>query len=80
MTPRFVLPYSSDYDPTNAALAHSRTSAFLRKALGGPFFDLEAIWEEHTYFEFSERSVEKTMTTMVVSPALPQTLLRVINC
>jgi hypothetical protein len=29
-------------------------------------FDLEAIWEEHTYFEFEMRSVAKTMGTMVV--------------
>jgi carboxymethylenebutenolidase len=36
--------------------------------MGGPYFDLEAIWEEHTYFEFAEREVEKTMGTMVEEP------------
>lgn len=64
---QFVLPQSPKYDPSHASLAHSRTLVFLRKHLGGPFFDLEAIWDEHTAFEFAERSVEKTMGTMVVS-------------
>lgn len=63
----FILPQAQNYDPSNAALAHTRTLVFLRKHLGGPFFDLEAIWDEHTFFEFQERSVAKTMGTMVVS-------------
>jgi carboxymethylenebutenolidase len=63
----FILPDAEDYHPTNAALAHTRTLVFLRKWLGGPHFDLEAIWEEHTYYEFEVRSVAKTMGTMVVS-------------
>ena len=64
----FVLPQTTHYDPASASLAHSRTLVFLRRSLGGPFFDLEAIWDEHTYFEFEIRSVAKTMGTMVVSP------------
>ncbi|KAG6813453.1 hypothetical protein H0H92_010787 [Tricholoma furcatifolium] len=64
-SPHFVLPQVNGYDPGSAALAHSRTLVFLRKQLGGPVFDLEAIWEEHTYFEFEDRSVAKTMGTMV---------------
>lgn len=36
--------------------------------MDGPFFDLEAIWEEHTYYEFADRSVEHTMSTMVQEP------------
>ncbi|KAF5333576.1 hypothetical protein D9611_002291 [Ephemerocybe angulata] len=64
----FVLPDSSAYDPGSAALAHSRSLVFLRKHLGGPHFDLEKIWEEHTYFEFESRSVAKTMGTMVAEP------------
>ena len=36
--------------------------------MGGPCFDLEAIWEEHTLYEFGERAVEKTMSTMVQEP------------
>ena len=66
-SPEFVLPQADAYDAGNAALAHTRTLVFLRKHLGGPFFDLEAIWDEHTFFEFQERSVAKTMGTMVVS-------------
>lgn len=62
-----MLPHTAQYDPASASLAHSRTLVFLRKHLGGPFFDIEAIWEEHTYFEFEVRSVAKTMGTMVVS-------------
>lgn len=64
---QFALPQTSDYDPGNAAMAHSRSLVFLRKWLGGPIFDLEAIWDEHCYFEFEVRSVAKTMATMVVS-------------
>ncbi|KAF5363857.1 hypothetical protein D9756_000597 [Leucocoprinus leucothites] len=64
----FVLPYTSDYDPGNASLAHSRSLVFLRKWLEGPYFDLEAIWDEHCYFEFEVRSVAKTMATMVQEP------------
>ncbi|KAG6833617.1 hypothetical protein H0H87_004244 [Tephrocybe sp. NHM501043] len=66
-SPYFVLPQVAGYDPGSAALAHSRTLVFLRKWLGGPAFDLEAIWEEHTYFEFENRSVAKTMGTMVMT-------------
>lgn len=65
-TNHFVFPQSSDYHGGSAALSHSRSLVFLRKWLGGPFFDLEAIWAEHCYFEFEVRSVAKTMATMVV--------------
>ena len=66
-SPYFVLPQAEDFDPGSAGVAHSRTLIFLRRILGGPLFDLEAIWEEHCYFEFQVRSVSKTMGTMVVS-------------
>jgi hypothetical protein len=36
--------------------------------MGGPYFDLEAIWDEHTRYEFADRSVEETMATMVDEP------------
>ncbi|KAL2156777.1 hypothetical protein VTH82DRAFT_1523 [Thermothelomyces myriococcoides] len=36
--------------------------------MGGPYFDLEAIWDEHTRYEFADRSVEKTVATMVDQP------------
>ncbi|TFK29266.1 hypothetical protein FA15DRAFT_664186 [Coprinopsis marcescibilis] len=64
----FVLPSSTEYDPGSAALSHSRSLVFLRKHLGGLNFDIEAIWEEHCYFEFEARSVAKTMATMVAEP------------
>ncbi|KAJ3841241.1 hypothetical protein F5878DRAFT_27185 [Lentinula raphanica] len=67
-SPYFLLPQSADYVHGEATLAHSRVLVFLRKILGGPVFDLEAIWEEHTYFEFDLRSVAKTMGTMVAEP------------
>ncbi|KIL68194.1 hypothetical protein M378DRAFT_158735 [Amanita muscaria Koide BX008] len=66
--PHFVLPQSADYDPGSASVAHTRTLTFLRSNLGGPIFDLEAIWDEHTYYEFEVRSVAKTMGTMVAEP------------
>ncbi|CEJ81212.1 hypothetical protein VHEMI01354 [[Torrubiella] hemipterigena] len=64
----FILPYDKDYNPSAAALAHTRNLVFLRKHLGGPHFDLVSIWEEHTKFEFEERSVARTMATMVAEP------------
>ncbi|KAK1623425.1 hypothetical protein BDP81DRAFT_465352 [Colletotrichum phormii] len=33
-----------------------------------PIFDLEAIWDEHTWYEFADRFVEHTMSTMVQDP------------
>lgn len=62
----FILPSSADYDAPAANMAHTRSLVFLRKHLGGPHFDIEKIWEEHTYWEFERRSVAQTMATMVV--------------
>jgi carboxymethylenebutenolidase len=64
----FVLPASEGYEAGSAALAHTRSLVFLRRHLGGPHFDIEAIWDEHCYFEFEVRSVAKTMATMVAEP------------
>lgn len=63
----FFDPRVGTYNAAAAAMAHTRSLVFLRKHLGGPHFDLEAIWEEHTYWEFEKRSVAQTMATMVVS-------------
>lgn len=70
----FVVPSAGPkaYSPTDAAIAHTRSLVFLRERLGGPYFDLEQIWEEHTHYEFVDRSVSKTMGTMVVSLAFAQ--------
>ncbi|KAK1959808.1 carboxymethylenebutenolidase [Colletotrichum sublineola] len=64
----FVVPSHPNFSANAAGLAHTRTLTFLKPILGGPYFDLEAIWEEHTLFEFGERNVEKTMATMVEQP------------
>lgn len=65
---KFVLPGHPHYQAGPAGVAHTRSLGFLRKYLGGPHFDLEAIWEEHTRLEFGERDVESTMNTMVEEP------------
>jgi carboxymethylenebutenolidase len=67
-SPSFVLPSHAHYQHGAAALAHTRTLTFLKKYLDFPNFDLEAIWDEHTLFEFGERDVAKTMGTMVDEP------------
>lgn len=64
----FILPSHDHYDPAAAGVAHTRSLGFIKKHLGGPIFDLEAIWDEHTLYEFGERNVEKTMSTMVDQP------------
>jgi carboxymethylenebutenolidase len=64
----FILPSHEHFQAAPAGVAHTRSLGFLKKHLGGPNFDLEAIWDEHTLFEFGERNVEKTMSTMVAEP------------
>ncbi|KAK2785242.1 hypothetical protein FQN52_008581 [Onygenales sp. PD_12] len=67
-SPLFAVPQHVDFNPSAANVAHTRNLTFLKTKIGGPYFDLEAIWEEHTYFEFGDRSVAKTMGTMVQEP------------
>ena len=55
------------YDKQAAGLAHSRSIALLRRAIG-PHYDLEALWETHTTCEFATRDVAATMRTMVPQP------------
>lgn len=64
----WVLPSDEDYHKRSAGVAHTRSLTFLKPLLNGPFFDLEAVWEEHCKYEFAERDVEKTMATMVDEP------------
>jgi carboxymethylenebutenolidase len=59
---------NADFDYAADSVAHTRNLQFLKPKMGGPYFDLEAIWEEHTYYEFADRSVEHTMSTMVQEP------------
>jgi carboxymethylenebutenolidase len=58
---------SPDFNRAAANLAHSRTIALLRRVLG-PHYDLEALWEAHTRYEFETRDVAATMATMVDEP------------
>jgi carboxymethylenebutenolidase len=64
----FATPFSADFDYATEAISHTRNLQFLKQHMGGPYFDLEAIWDEHTYYEFEARSVEHTMNTMVAEP------------
>ncbi|KAI1361149.1 hypothetical protein F5Y08DRAFT_315576 [Xylaria arbuscula] len=67
-SPSFILPSSPSFHYPSASVSHTRSLSFLRSALGGPVFDLETIWDEHTAYEFAARSVEKTMGTMIDEP------------
>jgi carboxymethylenebutenolidase len=64
----FPVPSHPHYSSAQASVSHTRTLSFLKPLTNGPFFDLEAIWDEHTAFEFGERAVDKTMSTMVQEP------------
>ncbi|MGH7933793.1 MAG: dienelactone hydrolase family protein [Candidatus Binataceae bacterium] len=55
------------YHRPSASLAHSRTIGLLRRAIG-PRYDLDALWERHTDYEFSIRDAAATMKTMVAEP------------
>lgn len=64
----FVIPAHENYRSASAAVSHTRTLTFLKPLVDGPYFDLEAIWNEHCLYEFGERAVAKTMGTMVQEP------------
>jgi carboxymethylenebutenolidase len=65
---KFATPFCTEFNYAAEAISHTRNLAFLKPLLGGPFFDLEAIWDEHTHYEFTDRSAEHTMATMVQEP------------
>jgi carboxymethylenebutenolidase len=65
---QFAVPFQPNFDYATEAVSHTRNLTFLKSYMDGPHFDLEAIWDEHTYFEFENRSVEWTMSTMVDEP------------
>jgi carboxymethylenebutenolidase len=67
VAPGFDRETGPNYDKSAAGLAHSRSIALLRKAIG-PDYDLEALWEKHTTYEFVARDVAATMRTMVAEP------------
>ncbi|KAL3461367.1 hypothetical protein BJX64DRAFT_160222 [Aspergillus heterothallicus] len=64
----FAVPFQPTFDYRTEAISHTRNLAHLKGCMDGPYFDLEKIWDEHTYYEFENRSVEHTMATMVQEP------------
>lgn len=64
----FATPFQPEFAYNSESLSHTRNLTFFKNLMGGPYFDLEAIWDEHTYYEFDKRSVECTMATMVQEP------------
>lgn len=65
---KFAVPFTDDFHYTTEAISHTRNLTFLKPKLGGPYFDLEDIWDEHCFYEFADRSVQHTMSTMVQEP------------
>jgi carboxymethylenebutenolidase len=65
--PGFDRKGGANYDRASAGLAHSRSIALLRRVIG-PRYDLEALWERHTRYEFETRDVAATMQTMIAEP------------
>ncbi|KAF5853669.1 hypothetical protein GGP41_006456 [Bipolaris sorokiniana] len=64
----FATPFQSEFDYNMESVSHTRNLSFLKPRMNGPWFDLEAIWDEHTYWEFENPSVPQTMATMVQEP------------
>ena len=64
----FASPHQPQFRYSSEAISHTRNLTFLKRVMNGPYFDLEAIWDEHTYYEFENRSVPHTMSTMVQEP------------
>lgn len=65
---KFATPFQELFNYNNENISHTRNLTLLKGKMGGPYFDLETIWEEHTWYEFADRSMEHTMSTMVQEP------------
>jgi carboxymethylenebutenolidase len=63
----FARPGGDHYHRPSALLAHERSIATLKAAIG-PHYDLSALWDEHCAHEFGSRDVDATMATMVAEP------------
>ena len=63
----FARPGGHAWNKPATLMAHSRSIALFRRVMG-PHFDLSALWDRHTLYEFGERDVDKTMATMVAQP------------
>ncbi|KZT30626.1 NTF2-like protein [Neolentinus lepideus HHB14362 ss-1] len=55
------------YVQSATGLSYTRTLQLLRRELG-PHFDLERLWEQHTYYEFVERDAPSKFLLHVTSP------------
>ncbi|RYP14184.1 hypothetical protein DL765_006545 [Monosporascus sp. GIB2] len=64
----FATPFQEEFNYNAETVSHTRNLTFFKKLMNGPYFDLEDLWEEHTYYEFENRSLECTMGTMVQEP------------
>ncbi|MEX2482864.1 MAG: dienelactone hydrolase family protein [Gammaproteobacteria bacterium] len=63
----FANHHREAFDKPAAGMAYSRSLALLRGVMG-PLYDLSALWDKHTEYEFATRDVEATMATMVDQP------------
>lgn len=63
----FARPGSEHYHKPSALVAHERSVAVLRKAIG-PHYNLSYLWDMHCEYEFNTRNVDDTMATMVAEP------------
>jgi carboxymethylenebutenolidase len=63
----FAGPDRPAFDAPNAAMAHSRTIAALKRVMG-PHYNLEDLWEYHIACEFRTQDATETMRTMVPEP------------
>ena len=63
----FAAPERPSFDKPSTLMAHSRSIRKFRETLG-PVFDLNHLWDMHCFYEFAERDVPKTMSTMVDEP------------
>ena len=63
----FARPGGEHYHRASAHLAHERSMATLKSAIG-PHYDLAALWDKHCEYEFGTRNVDDTMASMVAEP------------
>ncbi len=57
----------ASFHPFAAQLARSRSIGLLRETMG-PQYDLSSLWDNHCALEFSKRTADETMKTMVAEP------------
>ncbi|KAJ5579552.1 uncharacterized protein N7459_005537 [Penicillium hispanicum] len=62
-SPGFIVPGHPYFKISMAGVAHTHSVGFIKKGLGGPYFDLEKIWDEHTYYEFGDRAICENIFT-----------------